>query len=229
MICRLSENILNKIAAHKLYTESDNSSSWFVLIRQLCHQYALPSPLFLLANPPPKQTFKTLVKKKILDYWQRKYRAEALEMESLPYFKPQFMSLRQPHPLWTTCQNNTFEVNKSIAVARLLSGRYRSDWHCRHWSQTNKEGFCLLCPGKNLLGNIEHLIIDCTALDDKRNLLFKFWSQQAKDSPHLQHLVSTMRASPHNKFVQLSLIPPSWLKSSLAVKINTFLLMKSST
>ena len=123
MICRLPENILNKIAAHKLYTEPDNSSSWFVLIRQLCHQYALPSPLFLLANPPPKQTFKTLVKKKILDYWQRKYRAEALEMESLPYFKPQFTSLRQPHPLWTTCQNNTFEVNKSIAVARLLSGR----------------------------------------------------------------------------------------------------------
>ena len=117
------------------------------------------------------------------------------------------MSLRQPHPLWTTCQNNTFEVNKSIAVARLLSGRYRSDWHCRHWSQTNKEGFCLLCPGKNLRGNIEHLIVDCTALDDKRNLLFKFWSQQAKDSPHLQHLVSTMRASPPNKFVQFVLDP----------------------
>ena len=154
MICRLPENILNRIAAHKLYTEPDNSSSWFVEIRHLCQQYALPTPLFLLAHPPPKQTFKSLVKKKNVDYWQKKYRTEALK-PSLQYFKPQFMSLLRPHPLWTTCQSNSFEVNKSIAVARLLSGQYRSDWHCRHWSRTNKEGFCLLCPDKNIPGNIE--------------------------------------------------------------------------
>ena len=57
MICRLPDNILNKIAGHKLHSEPDNSSSWFVQIRHLCTQYALPSPLFLLSHPPPKSSF----------------------------------------------------------------------------------------------------------------------------------------------------------------------------
>ena len=92
MICRLPDNVLNKIAAHKLHTEPDNSPSWFVEIRQLCKQYSLPSPLFLLAHPPPKSSYKSLVKKRVVDFWQHKYRAEAQELDSLLYFKPQYMS-----------------------------------------------------------------------------------------------------------------------------------------
>ena len=124
MICRLPENILNAIAKDKLYSEPDSSSSWFVQIRHLCTQYSLPSPLFLLYNPPPKSSFKTLAKKRIVDYWQEHYRSEAHSLPSLKYFKPQFMSLLKPHPLWTTCKGNSYEVNKSVTVARLLSGRY---------------------------------------------------------------------------------------------------------
>ena len=88
MICRLPDNVLNKIAAHKLHTEPDNSSSWFVEIRQLCNQYSLPSPLFLPAHPPPKSSYKSLVKKRVVDFWQHKYRAKAQELDSLLYFKP---------------------------------------------------------------------------------------------------------------------------------------------
>ena len=212
MICRLPENILNKIAAHKLHSEPDNSSSWFVKIRHLCIKYALPSPLFLLSHPPPKSSFKNLVKKRIVDFWQEKYRTEQTPdtesyKPSLKYFQPQFMSLLKPHPLWTTCKSNPFEVNKSVVVARLLSGRYRSDWHCRHWSLTNKEGHCLLCPGENLPGDIEHLLVNCRALEDKRQLLYKFWTQHSAENLSLRNLLNSMRASSITTFVQFLLDP----------------------
>ena len=125
LICRLSGNILHGLATDLLYSEPDHSSSWFVQIRKLCYLYCLPSPLFLLANPPPKVPFKTLVKKKVLDYWQIKYRKEAQDLKSLKFFKPEYMSLLRPHPLWSTCKSNPYEVNNSIVVARFLSGRYR--------------------------------------------------------------------------------------------------------
>ena len=93
MICRLPDNILHKIATDKLHTESDNQSSWFVNIRHLCVKYSLPSPLFLLANPPPKSSYKSLIKRKIVDFWQGKYRRDASNLPSLQYFKPHFHSL----------------------------------------------------------------------------------------------------------------------------------------
>jgi len=112
------------------------------------------------------------------------------------------MSLLQPHPLWTTSQNNSYEVNKSITAARILSGRYRSDWHCRYWSPTNKEGFYLLCPGDNIPGNIEHMLSSCPALQDKSNLMLKFWSKQTQESPQMRKLVDTMLSSPPSKCIQ---------------------------
>ena len=117
------------------------------------------------------------------------------------------MSLLHPHPLWTTSKNNTFEVNKSIVVSRLLSGQYPSDWHTRHWSPSNKEGHCLLCPGKELPGTIEHLLATCEALDDKRQALFKFWEQQSDESPHVQHLLHGIRSSSEVDFIQFILDP----------------------
>ena len=117
------------------------------------------------------------------------------------------MSLLKPHPLWTTCKSNPFEVNKSVVVARLLSGRYRSDWHCRHWSLTNKEGHCLLCPGENLPGDIEHLLVNCKALEDKRQLLYNFWTQHSEENLGLRNLINSMRASSTTMFVQFLLDP----------------------
>ena len=207
MITRLPENILFKFAQKKLYSEPDNSSSWFVQVRNLCTKYKLPSPLFLLANPPSKSSFKNLVKKKVLDFWQNLLRSEALSKPSLKYFKPQFMSLQTPHPLWTTSNHSVFETNKSVVVARLLSGRYMSDWHTRHWSPNNKEGHCLLCPGKNLAGTIEHLLVHCEALEEKRQTLLSYLHSQTQEHPQLRSLFTVMLSSPTDNLVQFLLDP----------------------
>ena len=217
MISRLPDNILHSIALSKLYSEPDDSCSWFVQIRHLCSKYALPSPLLVLSNPPTKSTFKALVKKKVIDFWQNQLRDEAStdNRPSLKYFKPQYMSLLKPHPLWTTSQANPFEINKSLVVAKLLSGQYRSDWHTRHWSKDNKEGFCLLCPGSEVPGTIEHMLISCPTLEDKRVLLFKYWNQQSEDNFHLQKLLESKLLSDATNLVQF-LLDPSAVSSVIS-------------
>lgn len=159
MLLRLPGSILHRIARKKLHSAPDDSNSWFIQIRHLCVKYNLPSPLFLLSHTPSKTSFKSLVRRKVIDFWQTKLRDDSSSKPSLLYFKPQFMSLQAPHPLWTTSKQNPFEINKSLVVAKMLSGQYRSDWHCRHWSKINKDGFCPLCPGSSIPGTLEHMLV----------------------------------------------------------------------
>ena len=207
MISRLPDNILHTVATSKLSSEPDSSSSWFVHIRQLCSQYCLPTPLSVLSNPPSKTSYKNLVKNQVIDYWKRKYELEAAEKDSLLYFKPQFLNLTKPHPLWTTCSSNPFETNKALIVCRLLSGRYISDWHARNWSKDNPEGFCLLCPGKEIPGNIEHLLISCEALEEKRLRIIEYWNMQSEGNNHLKQLLSAVLSYPPQDRVQFLLDP----------------------
>ena len=92
-------------------------------------------------------------------------------------------------------------------MARLLSGQYRTDWHTRHWSPTNKNGYCLLCPGEHIPGTIEHLLVTCQALDEKRLILFKFWKDQTEESCHLQNLLTVVHNQNIDNYVQFLLDP----------------------
>ena len=138
------------------------------MIRDLCILYGLPSPLAMLQDPIPKPKFKALVKSRVVDYWEVKLRSDALSLSSLKFFHPHYMSLLKPHPLWTTCGANPFEVNKAIVQARMLSGRYPTDKLVRHWSR-NKSSVCLLpgCSG-SALGSLEHLLLHCPSLAPTR-------------------------------------------------------------
>ena len=143
----------------------------------------------------------------MVDFWQTKFRDVASSKPSLTYFKPQFMTLQTPHPLWTTSKDNPFEINKSLVVAKMLSGQYRSDWHSRHWSKLNKDGFCPLCPESSTPGTLEHMLVACPALDEKRMLIFNFWSQQSQYNHHLQNLLQDMLSANMNVLVQFLLDP----------------------
>ena len=60
MITRLPGSILNKMARSTLVCDKPSTRSWFHQIREICHQYSLPSPLSLLDFPPTKCTLKSL-------------------------------------------------------------------------------------------------------------------------------------------------------------------------
>ena len=121
MISRLQQDPLHTLAHQALLTSP--SLSWFTSVRNLMQLYQLPHPLTILNNPPTKDSFKKLVKAKILDYWEKKLRAEAALLPSLNYFYPQFMSLCHPHKLWTTAGNNHFQVTKARVQLLFLSNQ----------------------------------------------------------------------------------------------------------
>ena len=120
MVCLLRDSVLHKISEYLLATSKFNTGSWIMRVRELCILYGLPSPLSLLCSPLPKPKFKSLIKSRVIDYWEIKLRSEACLLPSLQYFQPQYMSLVRPHPLWSSCTSNPFEVNKAIIQARIL-------------------------------------------------------------------------------------------------------------
>ena len=103
--------------------------------------YQLQHPLTTLANPPTKASYNKQIKSKIFDYWEADLRSKALDLTSAPFFKPEFMSLRLPHPIWLAAGSNPFECRKAVIAARMLSDRYPTKVLQRHWSQ-NKLGYC---------------------------------------------------------------------------------------
>ena len=84
------------------------------------------------------------------------------------------MSLTKSHPIWTTTNSNPYEVSKAIQQARFLSGRYRSEALCRHWS-TNKNGWCLSPSCHETEEGVQHILLDCLAYSDVRKHHMAIW------------------------------------------------------
>ena len=159
MITRMPGSILHSHGVRVLTSARPSEVSWFQQIRDLCLQYQLPHPLTILNEPTAltKHQYKNLTKSRVIDYWEALLREQAFILTSAPYFKPAYMSLTRPHPIWTTCGSNPFESHKASIASRMLSGRYLTDKLQRHWTM-NKTGVCLLptCspPAE---GSLEHI------------------------------------------------------------------------
>ena len=173
MICRMPDNILHTHAVNIYSSVTISKVSWFHQIRQICLQYGLPYPLDMLTYPMEKFNFKKLVKSKVISYWEIRLRKEAELLTSLSSFKPSFMSLTRPHPLWTTAGHSPRKVAMALVQALMLSGRYRTNSLLRHWSST--DGSCSLSVEcKNILEDIPHILAFCPAFEDVRSNLIKF-------------------------------------------------------
>ena len=88
--------------------------------------------------------------------------------KSLEYFKPRFMRLTSPHPLWKSAGSNPYEISKAIQQARFLSGRYRTNELCSKWSGTTV--WCRSCPSQEV-ETIEHIILKCEGYSTIRKRL----------------------------------------------------------
>ena len=84
------------------------------------------------------------------------------------------MSLTQPHPLWTTCGSNSYEVNKAFVQEKYLSGRFRTDTLLNHLGRTNSK-LCQLHPEDEEVGDRVHHLLLCPVLADRRDLIFEYW------------------------------------------------------
>ena len=208
MIARLGpSNILHQHGLHILLS-SRREKSWFTSVRLVCLQYSLPDPLLILQAPSSKETWKRFTKSKVLDFWEKKFQAQAALLPSLESFKSSYMSLTTPHPLYTSA-HSPFEVRKAVIVARMLSGRYRTDRLARHWSRTNPSGLCKLlgCTGKEM-GDLQHILLYCPALSVTRSSQLKLWSKLMASRQYLSPIIAPLTLQ-EGTFVQLLLDPSS--------------------
>ena len=135
----------------------------------------------LIQSTAPRSTLlvemwqrKRFLKKKVVDYWEQKLREEASLLPSLIFFKPAFMSLSSPHPIWTTAGFSPFKVSMATTQALMLSGHYRCGSLVRHWSQ-KEDGHCSLSVECfDSLEDIPHILQYCPALSSIRKQLYEY-------------------------------------------------------
>ena len=169
MISRLEEDNLLHVYAKEIFsTKRCSKSSWFRQIEDICDLYSLPQPQTLFQDPPSKNRLKLLIRKKIISYWEQILRDEASALTSLTFFKPQYMSLSRPHPLFVSSGSSKFNVMKASVQAKMLSGRYRCEALVRHW-KPGSNGNCLLTPSCTVLEDIPHILQNCPAYQETRN------------------------------------------------------------
>ena len=94
------------------------------------------------------------------------------------------MSLSSLHPLWTTAGSSSSKVAMASIQAQMVSGRYRTEGLCRHWSKKNKEGHCLLSDAcRTTVEDIPHILLNCVGLNDIRAKLTLFTISYCKNIP----------------------------------------------
>ena len=205
MICRLPENILHTHAVNIFSSSTHSSSSWFHRIREICLQYRLPHPLVLLKSPLQKDTFKRLVKKHVVDYWEQFLRAEAAVLDSLVFFKPAFYSLQTPHPLWSTAGSSPIKISMATIQAQMVSGRFRTEELCSNWSK-NKKGVCLLSPSCSLCPeDLTHILSRCPALQPTRDRMMKYTNEYSRKNPIIKPLLLRLCVQSSPTFCQFLL------------------------
>ena len=125
-------------------------------------------------------------------------------MSGCRYFDPLRASLSQPHQIWTSTAGNSYECGKGTILARMVSGRYRTEMLCRFWS-TNKGGYCLAPTCHLVQEDLEHLLVVCPALDHVRHRLHSLWCLKTADCPPLQRLIMWILGSSPDKQVRFIL------------------------
>ena len=174
MVARLTADPLRIHARNVLTTAKSSSKSWFIQIRNICLKYDLPHPLIILDTQPGKKAYSKLITAKVISYWENRLRGEAALLSSLVNFKPEYMSLKKPHPIWLTAGSNPYEISKAIQQARFLSGRYRTEGLAKHWTK-NKSGFCQSSSCLSVVETVEHILLHCSAYASCKKSLYSLW------------------------------------------------------
>ena len=178
MITRLKGSILFNHAENIFKSITVAKSSWFHQIRRWCIMYDLPHPLDLMSAALNKQAFKTLIKKRVVTYWETTLREEADGLVSLSAFKSSYMSLTKTHPLWSTAGYSPIQVSMATIQATMLSGRYRTEALLKHWSSSNKRGICLLSREcSDTIDSVCHILCSCPGLQSVRENLLIYTSK----------------------------------------------------
>ena len=140
-----------------------------------------------------------------MDFWEAKLRSMAAPLDSLLYFKPSFMSLATPHPIWTSAGSSPAKVTMATIQAQMLSGRYRTEALCSHWKPLSN-GSCLLSPScSSSTEDLDHILYKCCALEDTRIKLKDYTVKYCRNVPSLSPIITHFLSSSCQDFCQFLL------------------------
>ena len=99
--------------------------------------------------------------------------------------------------MWATCGSSPTAVRAATVQARMISGRYPTDWLRRHW--TGESGACRLPACTSTQGDLPHLLSGaCTALAPTLARTLQYWNKCLSPLPHLLPPVqAALQAIPH--------------------------------
>ena len=93
------------------------------------------------------------------------------------------MYISSPHHLWVSAGSSPTKIAMATVQAVMLSGRYRTEALCSHWSK-NRRGICLLSPiCSNTVENLPHILNFCHALDPTRQQLLQYTEKYSSKLP----------------------------------------------
>ena len=115
-----------------------------------------------------------------------------------------------------TSAHSPFELRKALTSARMLSGRYPTDYLARHWSKKNPSGLCQLpgCDGDQA-GTLQHLLLHCPALSDVRSRAIHHWASFLVSHEYLFPIITHHTLGPPDVHLQF-LLDPSCLPTVIA-------------
>ena len=144
-IIRDQNSMENKIAYKQIAIYDLISKSWFSKLKMVLMKYGLPEAFHLLQNPPNKLEWKTMVDKKVNQFWIDSLVEDKNSKSSLNLMSVNTCKIRQYHPVWKT--------------ARILTGTYTLQSNRAKFNQHDVDPTCLLC--KEGPENRQHFILTC--------------------------------------------------------------------
>ena len=207
MISRRPDDPLHKHGRYILKHCSKSSHSWFYQVKDILDKYGFRDPLFYLDYPLQKTIFKQQVKTSITIYWQNVLVQECKGLRSLKYFRPELYSLQKPHYMWTTSAGKPYETSKATILAKMISGRFRSEMFCRHFSKDNKLGNCSAPGCFNVPGTLEHILVTCPYLEQVRERMVTMCLENTVMFPSLHQLIRDVLTSNEEVKAQFFLEP----------------------
>ena len=170
-------SLLYQVAVRQLAVKTAKSHSWFIYTTRLCDQYGLPHPFDIITQYKEKCEWKTVLKDKVHEYWEKKLKDLASSKSTLRYINISAMSLTKPHIVWSAALGSVQQVERAIIKARILTGTYNLHGKYIHFKDYDENPKCKLCNNDNEMR--EHFLIDCPAMDNTRE---KWWDVLGDDS-----------------------------------------------
>ena len=155
-----------KIINRQLAVKDTDSASFTITIRRLLQKYDLPDAYDLIRNTPSKEEWKRMVKEATNNTYRKDVTEEMKNKTSLRYMAVQKHPLDEPHPLYKHTGSNPHEIEKAAIKARILTGTYTLQANRHKFNQQDIDKTCELC--RTDTENREHFILDCTALEERR-------------------------------------------------------------